>query len=92
MAGLAFGRVYVMPGVDLNLLNMPPWAYLLSVLVLAGVALIALVPRETNFEFGNCPRCGKALTLRESKWGQFWGCMGFPDCTYRRKKVSRSIF
>lgn len=27
-----------------------------------------------------CPTCGKAMTRRKGKNGEFWGCLGFPDC------------
>lgn len=27
-----------------------------------------------------CPECGRAMRLRESKKGKFWGCSGWPDC------------
>lgn len=27
-----------------------------------------------------CPQCGKSMRRRRSAKGEFWGCMGFPDC------------
>lgn len=27
-----------------------------------------------------CPTCGKPMKLRPGKWGQFYGCTGFPTC------------
>lgn len=33
-----------------------------------------------------CPRCGATLKLRKGKFGEFWGCTGFPQCRYTRKK------
>ncbi|WP_282798923.1 topoisomerase DNA-binding C4 zinc finger domain-containing protein [Lactococcus lactis] len=27
-----------------------------------------------------CPRCHSSLTLREGKYGKFWGCDNFPKC------------
>lgn len=27
-----------------------------------------------------CPKCGKAMRLRNGKRGQFWGCMTYPGC------------
>ncbi len=27
-----------------------------------------------------CPECGKPMVLRDSKYGLFYGCTGFPDC------------
>ncbi len=29
-----------------------------------------------------CPQCGKALIRRRSRFGEFVGCSGFPECTY----------
>ncbi|GIW62955.1 MAG: DNA topoisomerase 1 [Patescibacteria group bacterium] len=37
------------------------------------------VERETEKK---CPKCGKNLILRFSKYGKFYGCSGFPDCKY----------
>jgi DNA polymerase III epsilon subunit family exonuclease len=33
-----------------------------------------------------CPRCGGALKLRNGKFGEFWGCSGYPECRYTRNK------
>ena len=27
-----------------------------------------------------CPQCGKAMRLRKSARGEFWGCTGYPEC------------
>jgi len=27
-----------------------------------------------------CPTCGKAMKLRKSSWGEFWGCSSYPRC------------
>jgi len=27
-----------------------------------------------------CPKCGKPMRKRKSAKGEFWGCMGYPDC------------
>jgi ribosomal protein L37AE/L43A len=32
-----------------------------------------------------CPTCGRAMTLRESKHGSFWGCTGYPECKGTRR-------
>lgn len=32
----------------------------------------------------NCPKCGKALSIRLGKRGRFVGCSGYPDCDYTR--------
>jgi DNA topoisomerase-1 len=33
-----------------------------------------------------CPKCGKSLTERYSKFGKFFGCSGYPECDYIKKK------
>jgi len=38
-----------------------------------------------------CPNCGKPLVIRESKYGQFLGCSGYPKCkTVVNKKLGES--
>ena len=34
-----------------------------------------------------CPLCGKPLGERFSKFGKFFGCTGYPECTYIKKKT-----
>ena len=29
-----------------------------------------------------CGRCGKQMKLRNGKFGEFWGCSGYPECNY----------
>ncbi len=29
-----------------------------------------------------CPRCGQLLKKRSGKFGDFWGCSGYPNCRY----------
>ncbi len=31
-----------------------------------------------------CPICGGRMVLRQGKYGEFYGCSGFPDCRYTR--------
>ncbi|MCM8829193.1 MAG: DNA topoisomerase, partial [Candidatus Omnitrophica bacterium] len=33
----------------------------------------------------NCPECGKSLVIRNSRYGKFIGCSGFPECKYTEK-------
>ncbi|MBM3994765.1 MAG: type I DNA topoisomerase [Planctomycetes bacterium] len=33
-----------------------------------------------------CPLCAKPLNERFSKFGKFFGCSGYPECTYIKKK------
>jgi ssDNA-binding Zn-finger/Zn-ribbon topoisomerase 1 len=30
-----------------------------------------------------CSSCGKKMTLRNSDYGDFWGCTGYPECRNR---------
>ncbi|WP_018111526.1 type I DNA topoisomerase [Thermus igniterrae] len=50
---------------------------------------LAQVPKKT------CPRCGRPLELKVSRFGQFLGCTGYPECTYteplERKKEAEPI-
>ncbi|HIH09273.1 MAG TPA: hypothetical protein HA254_01245 [Candidatus Diapherotrites archaeon] len=32
-----------------------------------------------------CPDCGLAMSVRQGKWGAFWGCIAFPSCNGIRK-------
>ena len=29
-----------------------------------------------------CKKCGKQMKLRNGKYGEFWGCSGYPDCNF----------
>jgi len=42
------------------------------------------VRREEKGSSTVCPRCGRALVKRKGKYGEFWGCSGYPSCTYTR--------
>lgn len=33
-----------------------------------------------------CPRCGKKLVLRNGKYGEFYGCSGYPSCKFIKKQ------
>ncbi len=37
-------------------------------------------PRQQLF----CPKCGRLLKQKRGRYGRFWGCSGYPDCTYTR--------
>lgn len=39
---------------------------------------MAALPKETLL----CPKCGAQLVKRSGRYGQFWGCSGFPNCRY----------
>lgn len=32
-----------------------------------------------------CPECNRKMVLRNGKYGQFWGCTGFPNCRHTEK-------
>lgn len=29
-----------------------------------------------------CPKCGRSMKRRNGRYGEFWGCMGYPDCRH----------
>jgi len=29
-----------------------------------------------------CPKCKQLMKLRKGRFGEFWGCMGYPECRY----------
>ena len=37
-------------------------------------------PEEKEIKM--CPQCGKPLKLRKGRYGFFFGCTGYPDCSY----------
>jgi phosphoribosyl-AMP cyclohydrolase/predicted RNA-binding Zn-ribbon protein involved in translation (DUF1610 family) len=37
--------------------------------------------------FKVCPQCGSALKERKGKFGNFYGCVTYPQCGYTEKKV-----
>jgi DNA topoisomerase-1 len=38
---------------------------------------VKLTPKESDEV---CPNCGKKMHIRESRYGQFLGCSGYPEC------------
>ena len=40
---------------------------------------------KTNIQNNMCPRCGKELVLKTSKYGEFYGCSGYPSCSFKKK-------
>src|SRR5512139_998097 len=36
--------------------------------------------REGNMSEMVCEKCGSEMVLRNGKYGQFWGCSGYPKC------------
>lgn len=41
-------------------------------------------PSEAAKKVPVCPRCGNLLKKRNGKFGEFWGCAGFPDCRFTK--------
>lgn len=41
-------------------------------------------PSEAAKQVMVCPICGNVLKRRSGKYGDFWGCAGYPDCRYTR--------
>ena len=39
-------------------------------------------PSEAAKAVKKCPKCGNLLRKRTGKFGEFWGCMSYPDCRY----------
>lgn len=42
----------------------------------------AIDHKEISVANGICPRCGGKLVLRQGKYGNFYGCSGYPRCRY----------
>lgn len=47
--------------------------------------------KEMNHDIGeDCPECGKPLQMKRSKYGQFIGCSGFPECKFMKPFISEA--
>lgn len=44
----------------------------------------AIYRRENKVKQRICPQCGGTLTLRNGKYGNFYGCSNYPSCRYTR--------
>lgn len=40
---------------------------------------------------GICPKCGKPLVYRKSKYGEFEACSGYPECNYVKKEEKEPL-
>ena len=41
---------------------------------------------QTDIANNICPRCGKKLVLKNGKYGEFYGCSGYPRCKFIKKQ------
>ncbi|MBP5283036.1 MAG: topoisomerase DNA-binding C4 zinc finger domain-containing protein [Lachnospiraceae bacterium] len=41
-------------------------------------------PSEEARRVPRCPRCGNVMAKKNGRYGEFWGCTGYPDCKYTR--------
>ncbi len=39
-----------------------------------------------------CNKCGKEMTKRKGKYGEFWGCTGYPECKNTEQVVEKGPF
>ncbi len=39
-------------------------------------------PSEAAQQVKRCPKCGNVMKRRSGKYGEFWGCMSYPECRY----------
>lgn len=44
----------------------------------------AIHEKQARLEQGICPRCGKKLVIRKGKYGEFYGCSGYPKCKFTK--------
>ena len=44
------------------------------------LAEVKTMKMQVNQDLPICPNCGKPMRLRKGKFGEFWGCTGYPDC------------
>ena len=49
---------------------------------LVGTSQVIKSQVEPTVSEEKCPVCGRNLVERESKFGPFLGCPGYPECTF----------
>ncbi len=42
-------------------------------------------PSEDAESVKICPDCGEIMVRRNGRYGEFWGCSGYPECTHTEK-------
>ena len=45
----------------------------------------AITAKQNNWVSKTCPRCDGRLILKDGKYGRFYGCSKFPNCTYTKE-------
>jgi DNA topoisomerase-1 len=43
------------------------------------------VSEAAEKDYGTCPNCGRPMTLKRGRFGQFYACTGYPDCKTTRR-------
>jgi ssDNA-binding Zn-finger/Zn-ribbon topoisomerase 1 len=46
--------------------------------------LVNLKPDESKNP--NCPKCGNKMRLKDGRYGEFWSCKSYPNCSGTRNK------
>ena len=54
--------------------------------VFEKLVLEAAASPQASEEERICPKCGSELKLRSGRFGEFWGCTGYPGCRYTENK------
>ena len=42
-------------------------------------------PKKIEIDGNFCPWCGSELVKRNGRYGQFWGCSAYPECSFTKK-------
>lgn len=45
--------------------------------------------KAPQFTGEKCPECGKPMVIRESRYGSFEACSGYPDCKYIKREDAK---
>ncbi len=46
-------------------------------------------PRRVGPPPQTCPQCSRILRRRSGRFGAFWGCSGYPKCTFTQSIIAR---
>lgn len=47
--------------------------------------VVSIYKMKENLKNNICPRCGKPLVLRKGRFGNFYGCSGYPQCKFIKR-------